>query len=271
MNNQDIGIELIQQYLQVQNTGEGPRPIIYVPYLYLNEHDITATRPNITVKDFIKSTPRMYKVPNTAYPVIFHGLKLKDTTDLNVNQEPYVTKLDLTQENIDFSEYSQKLEIFIYIPYENGNDIGIHPYSLNDILEYILENEPEDNLNASPEHMLELVLNGRDMVNIYTGRIGPDVDDHVVHVVDILNDIEPYDYIRESINFNYIILDDINTIYLDSLVGDSEESYNIIDPGGKPKRKQIKKRKQKTHKKRKKRKQKTHKKHKKALKKYSIK
>ena len=268
MNNQDNGIELIQQYLQVQNTGEGPRPIIYVPYLYLNEHDITATRPNITVKDFIKSTPRMYKVPNTAYPVIFHGLKLKDTTDLNVNQEPDVTKLDLTQENIDFSEYSQKLEIFIYIPYENGNDIGIHPYSLNDILEYILENEPEDNLNASLEHMLGLVLNERDMVNIYTGWIGPDVDDHVVN---ILNHIEPYDYIYDSIRDHYIILDDINTIYLDSLVGDSEKSYNIIELGGKPKRKQIKKRKQKTHKKRKKRKQKTHKKRKKALKKYSIK
>ena len=51
MNNQDNGIELIQQYLQVQNTDEGP---LYC--IYLNEHDITT---NITVKDFIKSTPRM--------------------------------------------------------------------------------------------------------------------------------------------------------------------------------------------------------------------
>jgi hypothetical protein len=235
MNNQDI-INIIHG-LQVQNTNGEPIPIIYVPYLYLNEHDITATRPNITVKDFIKSTPRMYKVPNTAYPVIFHGLKLKDTTDLNVNRKSVVANLDLTQENIDFSVNSQKLEIFINIPYENGNDIGIHSYSLNDILEYILENAPEDNLNAVLEYMLELVLNGRDMVNIYTGWIGPDVDDHVVN---ILNHIEPYDYIYDSIRDHYIILDDINTIYLDSLVGDSEKSYNIIELGGKPKRKQIK-------------------------------
>ena len=273
MNIQDI-INIIHG-LQVQNTDEEPIPIIYVPYLYLNEHDITATRPGITVNTFIENTTRTYKVPNTAYPVIFHGLKLKDTTDLNVNQMPDVVDLDLTEENIDFSVNSQKLEIFINIPYENGNDIGIHSYSLNDILEYILENALEDglndileyiletaleyilenaledDLNAVLEYMLELVLN-RIMFNIYTGWVSKSDDEHVVHVVDVLNNIEPYDYIRNSINSNYIILDDINTIYLDSLVGDHEEPYNIIEHGGKPKRKQIKKRKQKTHKKRKK-------------------
>jgi|TARA_B100000902_G_scaffold236494_1_gene224044 hypothetical protein len=257
MNIQDI-INIIHG-LQVQNTDEEPIPIIYVPYLYLNEHDITATRPDITVNNFIEKTTRTYAVPNTAYPVIYHGLKLKDTTDLNVNQMPNVVVLDLTEENIDFSVNSQKLEIFINIPYENGNDIGIHSYSLNDILEYILENALEDDLNAVLEYMLELVLN-RIMFNIYTGWVSKSDDEHVVHVVDVLNNIEPYDYIRNSINSNYIILDDINTIYLDSLVGDHEEPYNIIEHGGKPKRKQIKKRKQKTHKKRKK-----------TLKKYSIK
>lgn len=150
MNNQDNGIELIQQYLQVQNTGEGPRPIIYVPYLYLNEHDITATRPNITVKDFIKSTPRMYKVPNTAYPVIFHGLKLKDTTDLNIlteyNTDHNINDLYITSDDIDNNANSQKLEIIINIPYVNGNNIGIHEYPLNYILENILDVELENML-----------------------------------------------------------------------------------------------------------------------------
>jgi len=241
MNIQDIGIELIRQYLLVQNTDGERIPTIYVPYLYLNEHDITATRPDITVNNFIKSTTHTYAVPNTAYPVIYHGLKLKNTND-NVNKKLYVADLELTQENIDFSVNSQKLKIVINIPYVNGNNIRIHEYSLNDILGDILDVELED--------MLALIST-RDIVNIYTGTVGPDVDNHVV---DMLNEIEPYIYIRNSKINDYIIINDNNNTFLTSLVEHYVEPPTSIELGGKPKRKQQ-----------------THKKRKKALKKYSIK
>lgn len=244
MNNQDIGIELIQQYLQVQNTDQERIPTIYVPYLYLNEDDVPETRPDIKVINFIKSTTHTYAVPNTAYPVIYHGLKLKDTTDLNIltedNTDHNINDLYITSDDIDNNANSQKLEIIINIPYVNGNNIGIHEYPLNYILENILDVELEN--------MLALISN-RDIVNIYTGMIGPDVDNHVV---DMLNEIEPYIYIRNSKNNNYIILDNNNTTFLASLVEHYVEPPTSIELGGKPKRKQIKKRKQKTHKKRKK-------------------